>query len=406
MKRFLIFCSGADSAILAECPTEETKYAGIGGTIVFTAVFAGLSGGYALYTVFRSLWLTLPFSLLWALMIFNLDRVIISGMRKQIDFRHDLLYASPRVLLAMLLAVVISKPLELKLFEKEIQAQITRSHNEQYQRTVRTIDAAFGELSALETQNHALQDEVRAKQQKVDELYGEMIQEGDGTAGTGLRGQGPAFVEKKGRFEAANGQLNRLNDLNAHQMGLNEQQILRLRADRQHRLNQETADLAAADRFLGQLEGLSVLTDSNRGARLASWFITLLFIALETAPILVKLLSTLSPYRPYDQKMEDREWQIVESSEQFRKTVKVDLESASEQQIAQLNDAVMTEIAISTERNRQRRDAELQANEVLMSQIATAQTEIAERIVERWRTQELEKAEKADYAPADYVNVS
>ncbi len=47
---FFLFCSGANRTVLRECPSEETKYAGIGATIFFTAVLAGLSGGYALYT--------------------------------------------------------------------------------------------------------------------------------------------------------------------------------------------------------------------------------------------------------------------------------------------------------------------------------------------------------------------
>src|SRR5690348_4201839 len=82
---FALFCSGADRALLdrPECETERTKYKMIGGFIFLTAVFAGLAGGYALYTGFHSAWLAAATGSLWGLFIFNLDRYIISTLRKK-----------------------------------------------------------------------------------------------------------------------------------------------------------------------------------------------------------------------------------------------------------------------------------------------------------------------------------
>jgi hypothetical protein len=52
-------------------------------------------------------------------MIFNLDRFIVSGMRKRTSSWSEWKLAFPRLVLAVLLAFVISKPLELKIFEKQ-----------------------------------------------------------------------------------------------------------------------------------------------------------------------------------------------------------------------------------------------------------------------------------------------
>ena len=49
---FFWFCSGAHVDTLKRFPTEHNKYVGIGATIFFTALFAALSGGYAMYFVF------------------------------------------------------------------------------------------------------------------------------------------------------------------------------------------------------------------------------------------------------------------------------------------------------------------------------------------------------------------
>jgi hypothetical protein len=403
MRRFFIFCSGANLFVLEECPTEVTKYAGIGATIFFTAVLASLSGGYALFTVFHSLWITVLAGLLWGLMIFNLDRVIVSGMRKQNSFQRDLLYATPRILLAALLAVVISKPLELKLFEREIRAQITRSNNEEYHRTLQTVDASYSTLKDLEAQNTSLKKEIEDKHKAQDRLYQEWIQEAEGTAGTHIRGKGSVFREKEMRLNEAKRQTEMVERRNNAWIEKNDREIGRLRADRKSQIDQATGDQAAADGFLAQIEALSRLSDSNRGARLASWFITLLFIVLEISPVAVKLLSTLSPYRPYDQKLEDLELQVVESSNQFRQLLSHKMNATTHKEISDFKSSIDTDFTISSELNRQRLDAELRANEALMRQIADAQTEIAERIVDKWKEQELEKVE---YDLTNYINVS
>src|SRR5690606_2285052 len=131
IQRFFILCSGADSAILKTCsPGERTKYAGIGATVFFTAVMAFIASSYALYTVFDNIWTSIFFGLIWGLLIFNLDRFIVSTIKKRDHFKSELLQATPRILLAVIIALVISKPLELKIFEKEINQVLLEQKNE------------------------------------------------------------------------------------------------------------------------------------------------------------------------------------------------------------------------------------------------------------------------------------
>src|SRR5210317_1074043 len=124
VKKFLLFCSGIDLKILEKCPSDENKYVGIGATVLFTGILAFFSAGYALFTVFDSYALAIIFGLVWGMMIFNLDRYIVSSMKSHGSFWRDLMVAFPRLAMAVLLALVISKPLELKIFEKEINAEL------------------------------------------------------------------------------------------------------------------------------------------------------------------------------------------------------------------------------------------------------------------------------------------
>ena len=115
LKQFFIICSGSDTDILEQCSKgEQNKYAGIGATVFFTAVMAFIAGSYALYTVFDNLYSAVFFGLIWGLLIFNLDRYIVSTIKKTGNIIDELIQAAPRIVLAVIIAVVISKPLELK----------------------------------------------------------------------------------------------------------------------------------------------------------------------------------------------------------------------------------------------------------------------------------------------------
>jgi hypothetical protein len=87
LKQFFILCSGADRDLLEGCSEgEQTKYVGIGATVFFTAVMAFLASAYALFTVFDSIYPALIFGFVWSLLIFNLDRFIVSTIKKERSF--------------------------------------------------------------------------------------------------------------------------------------------------------------------------------------------------------------------------------------------------------------------------------------------------------------------------------
>ncbi|MCB0593113.1 MAG: DUF4407 domain-containing protein [Lewinellaceae bacterium] len=142
LSRFFITCSGANKRIIEEIPpsyrgTELTKFVGIGGAIFFTSFLAFISASFATSTFVKSLqvgsvtipaiFICMAFGVVWAFMIFNLDRYIVSSMRKIGDWKKELLHASPRIFLALLFAFVISKPLEMEIFRTEIEVQLPES---------------------------------------------------------------------------------------------------------------------------------------------------------------------------------------------------------------------------------------------------------------------------------------
>ena len=143
IKFFFWLCSGANRPLLEKCPTEASKYVGIGATIFFTGVFAALAGAYALYIVFENYITSILFGIVWGLMIFNLDRYIVSSMRKEGNTNKEFYTALPRVILAVLISLVIAKPLEMKIFEKEINSELELMEQQSFAQKEQLIKQRF-----------------------------------------------------------------------------------------------------------------------------------------------------------------------------------------------------------------------------------------------------------------------
>jgi hypothetical protein len=131
LKRFFILCSGVDTDIVNGCSNgEQNKYAGIGATVFFTAVMAFIAASYALFTVFDNVYTAVFFGLVWGFLIFNLIDLLFLPLKKRDHFLDEFIQASPRIVLAIIIAIVISKPLEIKIFQKEIETVLLKEKNE------------------------------------------------------------------------------------------------------------------------------------------------------------------------------------------------------------------------------------------------------------------------------------
>lgn len=300
LKRFFVFCSGSDTSILKECSGgEQTKYAGIGATVFFTAVMACIASAYALYTVFDHTYLAVFFGFIWGLLIFNLDRFIVSTIKKRNNFGMELLQATPRIILAVIIAVVIAKPLELKIFEKEINRELLEQKNELTLANQQQIALQYlPEIDSLKSEITTLKEEVTGKEKEVNDLYETYIAEAEGRKGTLLVGKGPVYKEKREKHDAELAALQSLREGNAAKIAEKEKQILALEQEYAKKVADSQPVIDGFDGLMARVQALDELS------WWPSFFIFLLFLAVETAPIVVKLLS---PKGEYDLKLADAE---------------------------------------------------------------------------------------------------
>lgn len=296
---FLWFCAGAYPSLLKKSPTESYKYVGIGGTVLFTAIFAGLAAGYALHTVFDGILVPIVVAVVWALMIFNLDRYIVGTMRKTGRKWHELKLAFPRFLLACILALVIAKPLELKVFEKEVNQQLDKRRLELLQEAKTGVDSSFTEAGNVEERMASLKAETEAKRVFRDQKQKEYDEERFGikTPGTSGRiGLGTNARKKEEQLDLAQSDYQETERRNLEKIAVLETELARIDRRKQEEIARQGDSIDRMDGLAARLQALADISSTQSAVYLANIFIILLFVILETAPILVKWISEKGPY--------------------------------------------------------------------------------------------------------------
>ena len=328
LEKFLLFCAGVDQRIIEqeECSTERSKYSAIGGTVLFTAVLAFFSGGYAFWTVFEDYVLSGCVGLIWALGIFNLDRSFVISIKKKRENNPLKLLgaAAPRFFLAIVIAFTISKPIELKLFGRDIRAEIAKENIAERNAQIKVL-SEDSRLTNLQKQLGDLNLQKREIQKRQSRMSDKLVCEASGTCGTREYGDGPATQA----IRAAQTQDAEAIKQLSGEIKIIEQQISPLKAANTTKLDQVMAAQNDADGFLRQLEVFEQLSRSekHRIIMFADWFITLLFILLETAPIIIKLLSERGPYEAIVEHLEESSmYRYSEKTKALKEVVEHEIE--------------------------------------------------------------------------------
>ncbi len=307
---FFWFCSGAHIDTLKRYPTEHNKYVGIGATIFFTALFASLSGGYAMYFVFAgnplAVVFAILFGLIWGLAIFNMDRYIVASISKSGTTNQQILQATPRILLAIMIGIVISRPLELKIFDKEIREKLKTSYLNGQRSKIDTLNKTFAnkyiteiqKTTDLKKEKDSLEKDInRSRYILNQEVFGDKTNQTSGVTGYGTyaKQKESLVVQKEQRLEALRTELAGMDAFFTRRKDLDGLTDQRMFSGKQLDSLSNVAGFADRNWALGQL---SFKEDGSRDLDnyLAISFIGFLFILFECLPVFVKLMSNKGPY--------------------------------------------------------------------------------------------------------------
>lgn len=310
LKKFFWWCAGVHNETLKKYPEEHSKYFSIGATIFFTGLFATIAGGYALYFVFsgnsNAILYASIFGIIWGLAIFNMDRYIVLSIDKSKSGFKQFLQALPRIILAVVIGIVISRPLELKIFDKEIREHLRIEYLQKQQASIDTLNSTFQnkyriehkQLDNLKVQADSLESGIKTDRQRLNhEIFGTKTQET-----SGVMGYGPYAKRKEENLQKQEIYLDTLRA----KIQLKENELL-VRKEKEGLLNVKilsdlTLDSAInvagfADRNAA-LSKLHINPDgsTNTSTEYAVIFIACLFIFFECLPVFVKLMSGKDPY--------------------------------------------------------------------------------------------------------------
>lgn len=308
--RFLWKCAGGDRYLLERATySDQIKYMCLGGIVFATGALAGIAGGYAFYTIFeprgsaienpidtQTVFTAIFFGIIWGLMIFNIDRFIVTSTGKgdgtEAITMGELKSALPRILMGMIIAMTISKPVEIRMFKTEIDIKLREKQLEQQAEYQKKVDKTYSDREKLLTADFGKIAEERnslnvrikvAEQAYTDNLMGKAvgIVGGNGPLSKALKSQLDDLTNQLAVFDSQNGKD--LKELNKRKEALRiEKEIAR--AD----------NTKIANGLDGLLERIKIAHEV--AGFWISLFITLLFMAIELTPIFFKLMLTKTTY--------------------------------------------------------------------------------------------------------------
>lgn len=308
--RFLWKAAGGDRYILERATySDQIKYMCLGGIVFATGAMAGLAGGYAFYTIFSpkgsalvdnihypTTILSIIFGIIWGLMIFNIDRFIVTSTGKG-DGTEKITWdefksAIPRIIMGAIIAITISKPIEIRMFQTEInnklyeeqlelQKEFEKKTTANFEERLKVVEDELGEVGK---QRQDLIERIKtAEQAYTDNLMGK-------AQGIGA-GNGPLSKALKSQIDALNAELDRFDQMNGAKIAEADKKRKEILAEKEKVL---ATNVQVAQGLDGLLERIK-LSHEVAGFWI-TLFITLLFLSIELTPIFFKLMLNKTPY--------------------------------------------------------------------------------------------------------------
>jgi len=408
--------AGADRYILERSTySDHVKYACLGGIVVATGLMASLAGGYAFYIIFGqqaanlaqgteatieaasspilAIVSSIVFGLIWGLIIFNIDRFIVASTGKgdgsEAITLSEIKTAIPRILMGIIIAITISKPVELRMFQQEIEVELNSRRIKEVGKQKREVSQLYeADLEQIQEEITRLRSDIdkyeTIRQEKLDILNNEV----DGSGSIAGQGYGPVAKLKQQELELAKVEYDSVR--NKNEAEIESQNIKFSETDSIMKKEIANAEISAKsfDGLMARLKIVDELAkgkdeDGNVNEDAIPWiiiFITLLFMAIELTPIFFKMMLIKSPY----DYLEDN----IKSLQRADLGIEVKYDYYEDREGVQRN------LVIHHQANK------LLAEKIKLSQ---TQTELNDFIIDKWKDEEKKNITNS---PGDFIDKS
>ncbi len=422
MKAFFWFLAGAEVFLLKNCPQSQNKYLR-GGIIIFIiGVLSGFSAGYAIYGSFNgNMYAAIALGLGWALVVIMLDSLIVSSIKDTGTTKEKMYRALPRVVLSIFIGIVIARPAEIRLFEKEIRDKLIdiemancvirtakqtveqREALARYKREKEAADKASKNIAKdIECLNLLLDLESNGRTINYKLPCGDP----SGFAGKGddYRRHEEKISDYKAQQQEQQQKLKQFGQLieNTEQKLLNYEGECKQRADV---MQTEPLSLLQANTALNTLISHGT-SDGNTGVGTIILFVTLLIVLIELLPVTVKLFQGPGAYEEvleafnHDHKTMPyldllQKYPFLPSRKGYLENLKRNKhmhEKLLQQYMAlsELNSNAQLQLDILQDRNQVQKANESEVNQKIADEMKESQLRVAERLIEVWESETIQ----------------
>ncbi len=395
---FLAWLGGAELKVLAQVPTERTRFIQMAIVLLTTAGIGCLSMIFALHDgVHLATWVAVVGGVVWGFIILNLDRFLVVTMGHARSWKRILGMALPRFALAAVISLVVATPITLRVFANDINNQMVKENAIESTNDAKLLaksgpaTQAAGILAKINTDKQTLQGhlqgsvsnpEVTYWQNQVDALTPQVQSdqnamdaaqaayqcEVDGSGphcegASDLQGNGPMaqlkqteYNQAEQKYQGANAQLQsaqqhlqtaKADALKSSGQTLKQQQAAAtaelpglqkqynaLEAELSKNATQTQDAVDNNNGILTQLQDLSDAGSQDPILGVAQLVVTLLFFCIEILPVTVKVLLNTGPLSPYERVLKTEEDIVTDKSKHRRVVARQDAEREANKQIA------------------------------------------------------------------------
>lgn len=298
MQRFLWWLTGATTHILAQCPTDHRKYSAIGVTMLLIPSMAAFSAGFAVEQTFDSLMVAVVVGMLWFMLVFNVDRLILISIRKREGGAvKEFFMALPRLVMVVILSILITEPLLQKLFEGEIANQLSVETHQSAELARQAASNVYGqEIKSIDDENKRLTAALEELRKERDVRHRELMAEGEGTGGTRRPGRGTFYAEKKAAYDLAVREYEDAKSAAEESVTRNNERRNELSGKLESSVSQVTMSKGNAKGFLAKHSALLAIVRQDPSAGFLYFTLSLALILLESTPLTIKLFSKRGHY--------------------------------------------------------------------------------------------------------------
>lgn len=295
LQRFLWWSAGAVPAIMRKCGSDHVKATAMGALVLGVAVLAFVSFTFFLRMVFEiPLAAALLGGLMWSGLCLALERVLLTSFRKGETSNWTI---ALRIVLLIATAFVISQPIELAFFAKEINLVLATRNRETVTTARGEVTARYqGELDDLANSSKDIRTRLDQLKTDRDQKEAAVIEEVEGRSKTGKPGYGVAAKQKEQAFRDADAKYLEFKTEATQALNANRAKAEEIQA----RIDEETRNVETvsrgADGILARQAALFSVVTSSFGAA-ATYLATLLILVLiEVLPLTVKVSGGLGVY--------------------------------------------------------------------------------------------------------------